>query len=782
MAQPILALEELSKYYVNGRNVVAGLNKISLTFEQGEFVAITGESGSGKSTLAHIMGGILEYEDGELLLHGKPTSHYDSADWEQYRADSVGFISQSYGILPGATVEENVISALRLTGMEKQQAAAEAKMILEEVELWPMRKRRAAKLSSGQKQRLSIARALAKPCDILIADEPTGNLDPENSDKVIRLLAKAAKDRLVILITHEFSEAENYVTRHIQLQDGRVSADARLRPVPEVEAKPPRRKATGDLSLYTAGLQVRSRPAWSTIVLLFLTLTAFAVFAFLGSFIVALDDTSTRIYDSKAFLNGDMERIVAVRKDGANMTQEDYDTILSISRVESLERFGYITDMSYVYRLDEDYTIFSNSYNVGTRRNPDYVETEIVRFERTNQYLQSVPLFAGKEKFLTAGRLPEAFHEIVAVGDESLLGTNITIHIQDTARWGKDSYLSLDMTVVGVTDQGQGLYVHEDVGRSLTLNYLGDSFTYLPVNTDVVSPGEYINYRDARSVQMYGPNCEPFHAVLKETKQSQHRPITDDEVLLSVKDYCDLLVTFSPQPDYDALYNIGMTADSDRHFHIVGLHDSTLSGVLAVSPNAYQTVLKDSGIGNGDQVSITIADYAYTERVIEKLDEAGYFAMSPYVLGSATIDPTLAAQRMQTLYVCIGALAAVLLLQLLLLRVLFGIQFPTYRTMSDLGLNCRTGQKSILLQVLFFSIAGQLLAIAAIGICSGSGVSQIMNLTKYLTGWWWIGISLIHLASTALAAWAIAANLRKKVYPRTGRPSDLMLDEEEAAV
>ncbi|MBQ9703212.1 MAG: ABC transporter ATP-binding protein, partial [Clostridia bacterium] len=309
----VLRLENVSKYYTSKSGVVMGLSSISLSFKIGEFVAITGESGSGKSTMAHILGGIIPYESGEMYIYGTPTSHYGSSDWEKYRRDLVSFISQSYGILVGNTVLENVESALRFGGMEKEETREKALEILKEVDLLELKNRKAGKLSSGQKQRLSIARALAKPSKILIADEPTGNLDKENSDKVIKLLHKASKDRLVILITHEFSEAEDYATRRIILSDAVVVTDASLRPSIEFkqEKKEEKKKEKKKvLAPYVTYLTVKSRPIFSSIICFLLALTMVITFVFLGTFTVALDDTTTKIYNDKAFANGDPKRIV----------------------------------------------------------------------------------------------------------------------------------------------------------------------------------------------------------------------------------------------------------------------------------------------------------------------------------------------------------------------------------------------------------------------------------------------------------------------------------------
>ena len=857
MAQPLLSLKELSKFYVNGQNVTTGLNKISLNFYRGEFVAITGESGSGKSTLAHILGGILSYEDGELLFNGAPTSHYDSADWEHYRRDNIAFISQNYGILPGATVEDNVISALRLTGLGEHRSRSKARSILRKVELWEMRGRRAAQLSSGQKQRLSIARALAKPCPILIADEPTGNLDPENSEKVIKLLAQAASERLVILITHEFPEAEDYATRHIALQDGRISMDAQLMksetsdsdtlssegvsissqesqsseldssdlapnaaqgsaqnaPGSRAATAAPNlstvtyssartggsarssitRKNTCKLGAYTAGLQLKSRPVWCAIVLLFFALTAFAVFAFLGTFITALDDTSTRIYDSTAFLNGARDRIVAIRKDGEPMTDEDYETILSINYVEKLERYGYIADTYYAYRPDVDYEFHYIMHNYGSAVDPVYIEATSISFMQTEQFAQTVPLHSDTSQFLTDGRLPENFYEVIAAGDSSMIGDELTVYLWNLRRWGGTSYIKLDVTVVGVTDSGSGLYFHDDVGKILTLNYCGLQETPIPIYEDIPSEILLIDYRDASTKALYGSDCDPFMTVCTPTENSVMRPIEDNEVLISFNTYVSLLRAMGGVTIYDGnqeaimdtleimsyLYPTGITGYSS----IMGLHDSTLASVIGVSPSVFRQYVDNIDISTTDQVSLTITDYSYTDRVIAALEKAGYYALSPYRYGSTTVDETLAAERLQTLTVCLGALVAVVALQLIVFKALFGMENDSYRILSNIGLTYQTAQISILLQVLLFTLLGQIIGFAAILLCSLRGVERIVNLTKYLTPSLWLLLSLIHLAVSLLATLFIMRSLKKHVYPLSARKSDLLIpgDVQEVA-
>ena len=722
MTKPVLTLEELSKFYTSGTNVVVGLNNVSLSFSRGEFVAITGESGSGKSTLAHVVGGILPYESGELYFNGRPTSHFDGRDWEHYRRDNISFISQSYGILLSGTVLENVVSALRLSGMEKQEARREAKIILQKVELWELRSRRAAKLSSGQKQRLSIARALAKPAPVLIADEPTGNLDPENSAKIISLLAEAAKDRLVLLITHDFSEAEDYVTRRISLQDGRIVMDASLRPAAEPQlpsvAKVGKKQA---LSVYAARLQLTGRPVWSTAVLGLMALTAFAVFAFLGTFIVALDDTNTRLYDDGAFRNGDPTRIVVQRLDGENMTRQDYEKLLKVSYTESLEPSGYITDINYYYIKDTHYRASYHLVNVGSNLDPVYEQRETVEFLDYSHFAKTVPLLAEGE-FLTAGREPENRNEVVIAGEENRIGDTFTLYLQDRKHWSRSYYIPLEVTVVGVTDYGEGVYLHSDVGQ-IFRQAVGKQFIYMPTE------------------ELKGDQVKFMEGTIDKKYVGQTIYLSKTEVV-----------------------------------GVAGFHSIPCSSLLLVSPEKFAAAFEDDSFGQ--QVSLTISNYAYTDRVLKEVQNSGYAAISPYRMGSTTKIQDRVTERIQTLLICGAVLVAVLALQMLVMRALFGSETENYRLLANIGLTCTTAQRSVLWQILLFTAAGQAVGFAGLWYCYHTGVERIVSIIRYLPPYLMAALSFTHLLAALFAALWVSRALRKRVYPMFVRRDDLKMDEE----
>ena len=222
----MLKLTNIVKEYKTGDSSVVALKGIDLEFRKSEFVSILGHSGCGKTTLLNIIGGLDRYTSGDLAINGRSTTEFKARDWDSYRNHSIGFVFQSYNLIPHQTVLSNVELALTLSGVSKSERRARAKEALEKVGLGDQLKKKPTQMSGGQMQRVAIARALVNDPDILLADEPTGALDTETSKQIMELLQEISKNKLVIMVTHNPELADIYSTRIIKLVDGMVTDDS----------------------------------------------------------------------------------------------------------------------------------------------------------------------------------------------------------------------------------------------------------------------------------------------------------------------------------------------------------------------------------------------------------------------------------------------------------------------------------------------------------------------------------------------------------------------------
>ena len=222
----MLQLKNITKNYLSGDNEVKALKGIDLEFRESEFVSILGQSGCGKTTLLNIIGGLDRYTTGDLIINGKSTKEFKDKDWDTYRNHSVGFVFQSYNLIPHQTVLSNVELALTISGVSKEERRKRAIEALEKVGLGDQINKKPNQMSGGQMQRVAIARALVNDPDILLADEPTGALDSATSVQVMEILKEISKDRLIIMVTHNPDLAEKYSSRIIKLLDGKVTDDS----------------------------------------------------------------------------------------------------------------------------------------------------------------------------------------------------------------------------------------------------------------------------------------------------------------------------------------------------------------------------------------------------------------------------------------------------------------------------------------------------------------------------------------------------------------------------
>ncbi|MGN8690558.1 ABC transporter ATP-binding protein, partial [Atopobiaceae bacterium HCP3S3_F7] len=221
----MLELHQIKKTYATEGFTQVALDGVSVTFRDNEFVAVLGPSGSGKTTMLNILGGLDHADSGEIVVNGVSTKDFSSKDWDTYRNHRVGFIFQSYNLIPHQSVLSNVELALTLSGVGRAERERRALSALADVGLAEHARKRPSQLSGGQMQRVAIARALVNDPDIVLADEPTGALDTQTSVQVMDILKRIASDRLVVMVTHNPELAERYATRIVRVRDGRVEGD-----------------------------------------------------------------------------------------------------------------------------------------------------------------------------------------------------------------------------------------------------------------------------------------------------------------------------------------------------------------------------------------------------------------------------------------------------------------------------------------------------------------------------------------------------------------------------
>lgn len=245
----MLQIKNICKQYKTGNLIQKALDGVSLNLRDNEFVAILGPSGSGKTTLLNIIGGLDRYDSGDLIINGISTKKYKDRDWDSYRNHTIGFVFQSYNLIPHQTVLSNVELALTISGVSKAERRKRAKRALEQVGLGDQGHKKPNQMSGGQMQRVAIARALVNDPDILLADEPTGALDSETSIQVMDLLKEVAKDRLVVMVTHNPELAYEYATRIVELKDGVIRSDSNPFNVDNKTLKVPQHKNMGKSSM-----------------------------------------------------------------------------------------------------------------------------------------------------------------------------------------------------------------------------------------------------------------------------------------------------------------------------------------------------------------------------------------------------------------------------------------------------------------------------------------------------------------------------------------------------
>ena len=396
----MIKLKGVSKYYHSKGIVSTGMLRIDLEMSLGEYVVITGESGSGKSTLLNVISGLDSYEEGEMFVCGEDTSAYTEADYENYRKKYISNIFQNFNLINSYTVYQNVALAMQLTGGKAGKKQREQiNDVLKKVGLYRYRHSLASRLSGGQKQRVAIARALVRNTPVIVADEPTGNLDSKAASAVLKLLKKVASDKLVVVVTHNYEQVEQYATRKITMSDGRIIEDRLIAPPPEGEEA---LSSDYDANLRRIRILQKLRlglrntfnivPKFLLLTFIFI-FTTFAVSGFYATMRKNSYDSTLNGYNW-FFQNTSDKRIVLKKEDMSPFTDEDYEIISALPNADHIVKEDLLLDR-YVQCNSDSYYLYGmmlpSASAPGKLSYGRYAEddTEMVISISSNYYLNS---------------------------------------------------------------------------------------------------------------------------------------------------------------------------------------------------------------------------------------------------------------------------------------------------------------------------------------------------------------------------------------------------------
>ncbi len=735
MAKARIRLQNVSKYYYSETSITQALRKIDLRFEMNEFVAITGESGSGKSTLLKIISGMDGFDEGEFFIDEQPTSQYDDDDWERYRREKIGYIFQDYSLIGHYSARDNIISALLIMGLERQEAIRKADHYLYRVGLAGLEEQKASKLSSGQKQRLSIARALSKGTDIIVADEPTGNLDSETGEQIVHLLKELSRDHLVIMVTHNYEQVEPYATRKIRLHDGELVMDVRNQVQGEETVEKPKgfsrevsadcnsmflemdsgamsdlpvkvdRKRMSDLSekqdrnrfymhrvaLFLAGLNLRTQKGKTILFLVFFLMTATISFLFIGELLMYADDRISMEYDASSFPEENKTRLVAKRQDGKAMTQQDLDTVRAMRHVVSVDQYDNVDDINYYYRENKDYK-FQYGFD-----DEDGNSTGSPEFLDDSHFMRSSTCIDQGD--LLAGNLPERRGDVVLYSKDGVaaIGREFPCYLKHKAAWGTDDYIKWNLTVVGVlrnpVDQ---LYFSPALCQMLTAGMHAGNYTMyfyfdllenrlLGKDDFIPIIGENLNENE---MQVSGGYQTPLDGLGK-------LPRTPQEAFGGSKDYLEIT-----RYDGEGKLQGEPIVLSAEQVGTEEFHESS-GAFLAMSEKAFE----EYNDGNSHQISVYISSYAKTSEVIRKLQQANYDAISTYQTSVADYDQEQVEERLTLMAIAFIVLLITLLAEMLILRSLLKLRIKDYFVMKFMGM-----QMKLMHRINYYEMSCQLLA------------------------------------------------------------------------
>lgn len=548
----MLELKNVSKFYYKKGIVSSGISKVTLKFDMGEFIAITGESGSGKSTLLNVISGLDTYEEGEMYVNGEETSHYNEEDYEEYRKKYIGNVFQSFNLVNSYTVYQNVELVLLINGETRKSVKHKVIDILKKVDLYKYRHTKVSKLSGGMKQRVAIARCLAKDAPIIIADEPTGNLDSKNAKSVLKLLYEISKYKLVIVVTHNFEQISEYATRRITMHDGSVIEDMKLKDKNEVkEVNTSKFKKTKVISNLRLGIRNTFNIVPKFLLLTFVYL--FVLISIVGVYSAFLELESTNNTYNSFFNETDAnKRVIVKKKDNSSFTNEEINKLKSISNVEKVITNDYVYDYNMSLIDYENIFLDSNFMKLEEFKGK-------LKYGRMPLNDNEIIVSGSKENYYIEDMGIELINKEVSInsGSDEIKVKIVGVSVFDKYNWMVTSYVS-DKIYNYVENKVEQVY-------GTTKVFISDSSQIVDPNikiSNILSEGQvYISENNSYNCKSY--NCMKDSLNIKYSNMFINKEISLSNVKVYNKnnfkkifgsEYDDMDTIYLSSNDYDKLY------------------------------------------------------------------------------------------------------------------------------------------------------------------------------------------------------------------------------------
>ena len=714
----MLELVNLTKIYHSETEGSLALKGISVKFPEKGFVAVTGESGSGKTTLLNVLSGFVSYEEGDFFIDGQDFLSFSDEDLEKYRKNDIGFVFQDYHLIESHTVIDNLIEALLIVGVDYRTAKKKAEECLKKFDLYEQRNNKARNISSGQKQKLSIARAIIKEPRIVLCDEPTANLDPETGLAILSILGEYAKNHLVIVSTHNYEDAQSYATHFMRMYKGTLTAFEEIAKVDEEKVVAPNQQKVKSTSLFLTFVKNQVSKSVSKV-------GFFAAFVAIFVFLIALfsanvDDATTKVLSREIFNNINQNELIIMRKDRENISEDDLDILRNISHVEATQLYGLATEMNYYYREDVDYKNQVTIYREADPASPgSYIEytQDVFTVIKDDMYIKSYKGIID-ETDLASGKLPEAYNEIAVYGDYEL-GQEIKIYFHDPVMQGT-SYFPLDFKVVGLLKN-----YHDDAYFS-PLFLKGIDYIQYHSNTTLFRLSmRYRIYNRFKGVYenkkvtvesftpLYNPKLGPNEVQFAFSFVDNFTSFPEIEDISSIETY---------------LYNhedekISCTLQEDIYSKEIA------SYFVYVGENVFNSYVTSH---ESNTARVFVDDYSNLDEVISKLTNQKYDCLSEYRAGSREYDVD---KQIQRAIILIASL--VVFVVMAVLYFFFGYIFDKSRlvddkTLSLLGLPYPNLRKVAFLHIASATILGVVLGFLIYFIVSLLPIPFIININKYL--------------------------------------------------